>query len=121
MPPASTGAYEPPSVESNTEPASDDVQVESTEEDKPKKKSFMDEDDEEDLAARAAAIQKAERARRDREADEAFRKAAEADGKFPCNCRSLLWLIDLSSQETPARNREDGMVQWMVWRQERRQ
>ncbi|KAF4168392.1 hypothetical protein CNMCM6936_002487 [Aspergillus lentulus] len=81
MPPASTGAYEPPSVESNTEPASDDVQDESTEEDKPKKKSFMDEDDDEDLAARAAAIQKAERARRDREADEAFRKAAEADAK----------------------------------------
>jgi hypothetical protein len=121
MPPASSGAYEPPSVESNTEPASNDVQVESTEEDKPKKKSFMDEDDDEDLAARAAAIQKAERARRDREADEAFRKAAEADGKFPCNCRSLLWLIDLSSQETPAHNREEGMVQWMVWRQERRQ
>lgn len=85
MPPTSSGAYEPPSFESNTESA-DGAQDESTEEDKPKKKSIMDEDDDEDLAARAAAIQKAERARRDREADEAFRKAAEADGKFQCNC-----------------------------------
>jgi hypothetical protein len=83
MPPASTGGYEPLSVESHTEPAADDVKDESTEEDKPKKKSFMDEDDDEDLAARAAAIQKAERARRDREADEAFRRAAEADAKKP--------------------------------------
>ncbi|KAH2920011.1 vesicle coat component [Aspergillus fumigatus] len=82
MPPTSSGAYEPPSFESNTEPA-DGTQDESTEEDKPKKKSIMDEDDDEDLAARAAAIQKAERARRDREADEAFRKAAEADAKKP--------------------------------------
>ncbi|RHZ73360.1 vesicle coat component [Aspergillus turcosus] len=83
MPPASTGGYEPPAVESNTEPASGDVKDESTEEAKPKKKSFMDEDDDDDLAARVAAIQKAERARRDREADEAFRKAAEADAQKP--------------------------------------
>jgi hypothetical protein len=43
-----------------------------------KKKSFMDDDDDDDLAARAAAMQKAEN---DRKADEAFRKAAEEDGK----------------------------------------
>jgi hypothetical protein len=120
MPLASTGVYEPPAVESNTEPASEDVKDESTEEAKPKKKSFMDEDDDDDLAARVAAIQKAEKARRDREADEAFRKAAEADGKFRNNCQFLLWLTDLCSPETPACSREEGMVQWMVRRQERR-
>ncbi|EAW08730.1 COPII coat assembly protein SEC16 [Aspergillus clavatus NRRL 1] len=83
MPPSSGGGYEPPFVEVNPASASDDVEDESNEGAKPKKKSFMDEDDDDDMAARAAAIQKAERARRDREADEAFRKAAEADAQKP--------------------------------------
>ena len=48
---------------------------------KPKKKSFI-EDDDDDFVARAAAVLKQEKAQKDREADEAFRKAAEADGKF---------------------------------------
>lgn len=45
-------------------------------------KDGEDEDDS-DIAARSAAIQKEEKQRKDREADEAFRKAAEEDGKLP--------------------------------------
>ena len=46
------------------------------------KRSFMDDDDETDLAAKATALKAQDKARKDREADEAFRKAAEADGKL---------------------------------------
>ena len=73
-PPTSNG-YEPPSY--NADVAEN---VESPVEEKPKKKSFMDDDDENDFGARAAALQKAEKERKDREAEEAFRRAAEADG-----------------------------------------
>jgi hypothetical protein len=50
---------------------------------KPKKKSFMDDDDDEDLVARAAALKigSGSKSDADRKADEAFRKAAEADAK----------------------------------------
>jgi COPII coat assembly protein SEC16 len=50
---------------------------------KPKKKSFMDDDDDEDLVARAAALKigSSSKSDADRKADEAFRKAAEADAK----------------------------------------
>ncbi|PWY80927.1 hypothetical protein BO94DRAFT_548214 [Aspergillus sclerotioniger CBS 115572] len=82
MPPTGSGGYEAPSGESHVEPATA-MPEESNDEEPPKKKSFMDDDDEDDLAARAAAIQKAEKARKDREADEAFRKAAEADAQKP--------------------------------------
>jgi hypothetical protein len=56
---------------------------EDKEEDKPKKKSFMDDDFEEDLVARAAAlkINSGSKSEADKKADEAFRKAAEADAK----------------------------------------
>lgn len=82
--PPAMSSYEPPSYQpdfgmSTDGPAQED---EADEAEKPKKKSFMDDDEEDDLAARAAAVQKAEKARRDREADEAVRKAAEADGKL---------------------------------------
>ncbi|KAE8383173.1 Sec23-binding domain of Sec16-domain-containing protein [Aspergillus bertholletiae] len=83
VPPGASGGYEPPSVEINTAPALDTTEEPAHEDVLKKKKSFMDDDDEDDLAARAAAIQKAEKARKDREADEAFRKAAEADAKRP--------------------------------------
>jgi hypothetical protein len=80
--PPSMTSYQPPSYEPTMGVATDGAAEEEDEtENKPKKKSFMD-DDEDDLAARAAAIQKAEKAKRDREADDAFRKAAEADGMF---------------------------------------
>lgn len=55
---------------------------ESPVEEKPKRKLFMDDDDGDDFEARAAALRKEEKARKDREADDAFRRAAEADGMY---------------------------------------
>lgn len=83
--PPAMSSYEPPSYQpdlglSTVGPGQEEYSDEP--EDKPKKKSFMDDEDEDDLATRAAAVQKAEKARRDREADDAVRKAAEADGKL---------------------------------------
>lgn len=81
MPPPSN-AYAPPSyVAPDLTPASEETDQPSAVDEEPqprKKKTFMDDDDDDDLAARAAAMQKAEN---DRKADEAFRKAAEEDGK----------------------------------------
>lgn len=81
MPPPSN-AYAPPSYaapDMTFAPEETDQSSPVDEEPQPrKKKSFMDDDDDDDLAARAAAMQKAEN---DRKADEAFRKAAEEDGK----------------------------------------
>ncbi|KAK1912305.1 hypothetical protein P3342_009906 [Pyrenophora teres f. teres] len=57
------------------------------EEEQPKKKkSFMDDDDDDDLAARASALKisagsSSSKSEADRKADEAFRKAAEADAQ----------------------------------------
>lgn len=83
--PPSMTSYQPPSYEPTMGVATDGAAEEEDESEiKPKKKSFMD-DDEDDLAARAAAIQKAEKAKRDREADDAFRKAAEADAARPAS------------------------------------
>lgn len=82
--PTTSYGYEHPSTDSYDPPSySPDAQNDnpSPVETKAKKKAFMDDDDEDDFAARAAAVQKAEKARKDREADDAFRKAAEADGK----------------------------------------
>jgi hypothetical protein len=80
-PPSST--YDPPtySPHSTGDPESP---VE-----KPKKKMFGDDDDDDDYLKRAAALAKEEKARKDREADEAFRKAAEAD------CKHLLSFSDI--------------------------
>lgn len=77
-PPATSSyePYEPPSYNPDFSNGG-----ESPVEAKPKKKSFMDDDDEE-FDSRAAAALKAEKAKKDRETDEAFRKAAEADGMF---------------------------------------
>lgn len=76
MPPASGNAYDPPSYTPDF-PSTEEPEQYTEEEAPPKKKSFMD-DDEDDLTARSAALKKAEN---DRKADEAFRKAAEEDGK----------------------------------------
>ncbi|KAE8354761.1 Sec23-binding domain of Sec16-domain-containing protein [Aspergillus coremiiformis] len=83
IPPDANGGYEPPSVEISTAPTLHTTEEPTSQDVLKKKKSFMDDDDDDDIAARAAAIQKAEKARKDREADEAFRKAAEADAKKP--------------------------------------
>lgn len=83
MPQGTGNAYDPPSYTPDFPPTEEPEQY-SEEEAPPKKKSFMDDDDEDDLATRSAALKKAEN---DRKADEAFRKAAEEDG------RSLEFLI----------------------------
>ena len=83
--PPSTSNYQPPPMDSYNPPSYDpDVPQagESPVEEKPKKKSFMNVDDDDDFEARAAALRKEEKARKDREVDEAFRRAAEADGLY---------------------------------------
>ena len=86
-----TSGYEPSPTESYDPPAYNQYVPQAGEspvEEKPKKKSFMDDDgDDDDFEARAAALRKEEKARKDREADEAFRRAAEADGM--CQPRSV--------------------------------
>lgn len=74
-PPSNT--YNPPSYDPETTNDPESPQT------NPKKNTFGDTDDEDDLVKSAAALRKEERARKDREADEAVRKAAEADGKLP--------------------------------------
>lgn len=78
----SPGGYEAPS--GYEPPSSGYVPYEPTDEpDSPikKKKSFMDDDDDDIPALRKPSGEKS-KADKDREADEAFRKAAEADGKI---------------------------------------
>lgn len=78
---ASTGGYAPPSYQPYMPDAApameDDKNVDVP---KPKKKSFMDDDEDDELVRKAAALKLEEKSRNDAAADEAFRKAAEADG-----------------------------------------
>jgi len=76
--PAYNSGYQPPSYAPDTQPTQ--AYDEPTAQEKPKKKTFF-EDDDDDFVARAAAVLKQEKAQKDREADEGFRKAAEADGE----------------------------------------
>ena len=93
-PPSSS--YEPPSASydhSSTLNGGADAPARSP----TKKKSIMDlSDDDDELLARAAALKQQQRAANDRAADEAFRKAAEADAareKGPkLNAKSSGWL-----------------------------
>lgn len=73
--PPATSSYDPPSYDPKAPPAS-----EFPVDEKRKKKFFMDDDDE-DFEARAAALRNEEKAKKNREAEEAFKRAAEADGK----------------------------------------
>ncbi|PMD43240.1 hypothetical protein L207DRAFT_484403 [Hyaloscypha variabilis F] len=83
-PPAS-GGYEPPSSgyePPSYEPATMNDEPDSPVETRPKKKSFMDDDDDDIPALKAApSAREKMKAEKDREADEAFRKAAEADAQ----------------------------------------
>ena len=75
-PPSSYG-YEPPSYDPQTQDGGESPEEKSLK----KKKSFMyGDDDDEDFAVKAAAVLKAQKAQKDREADDAFKRAAEADG-----------------------------------------
>ena len=82
---ASTSGYEPLALTNYSPPAYDTYAAQAGDspvEEKPKKKSFMDDEEDDDFEARAAALRKEEKARNDREADEAFKRAAEADGMY---------------------------------------
>ena len=74
-----TSSYDPPSYSPESL-----VPAQSPAELTQQKRSFMDDDDD-GSEARAATLRKAEKARKDYEAEEAFRKAAEADGDFHRN------------------------------------
>jgi hypothetical protein len=74
--PPSMGGYEPPSYQ----PYNPEEESSSTAEEPKKKNSFMD-DDEDGIAARAAALTSKQKSEADRKADDAFRKAAEADAQ----------------------------------------
>jgi len=74
--PPTISSYDPPSYDPETQNGDISPVLE-----KPKKKSYLDDDEDDDLVAKAAALKKAEKAKKDRETYDAFRKAAEADGK----------------------------------------
>ena len=104
-PPQAYGGYEPPSSGYTPyEPATMNDEPDSPIDTRPKKKSFMDDDDD-DIPAlkRPAETREKTKAEKDREADEAFRKAAEADGEplSPCPTNSLLTLTS-AQKDTPA-------------------
>lgn len=77
-PPTSSSGYEPPSY-STYQPYEPEPDSPADEALKAKKKTFGDDDDEDDLARRAAALKSSQQSAADRQADDAFRKAAEAD------------------------------------------
>ena len=80
--PPSAG-YEPPSYATGT--TDDLVSPKSPR----KKKSFMDlSDDEDHFASRAASLKKKEKSAKDREADDAFKRAAEEDAKRDAAAKS---------------------------------
>ena len=114
--PATSSDYAPPSA--GYEPPSYDAEStgDLTSPKSPKKKkSFVDlSDGEDNLAIRSAALKKKEKAAKDREADDAFRRAAEADAQHDKAGKSSGggWLggwfgggknkLDLAKQETKA-------------------
>ena len=81
-PPSTSFEYEPPNTNSYS-PLSIDPGIQDTEDspkqDKGRSRSFMNDEDG-DTVGRTAALAKEEKARKDREADERVRQAAEADG-----------------------------------------
>ena len=78
--PASDSGYQPPTYSPQSYGPNSPQTDTSPAEEKPKK-SIMNIDDEDNFEARAAALRREEKAHKDREADEAFRKAAEADAQ----------------------------------------
>ena len=83
-PPTDSG-YEPQSYEPPSYNAGTPQTTSPTEEKRRMGDLNEDADDDNDFEARAAATKKAERARKDREADELMRKAAEEDGRLSIN------------------------------------
>jgi hypothetical protein len=98
MPPAAPNPYEPPSYAPVMNLAPEEIEPQEEEESKPKK-SFMDGDDDDDLAARVANLKLSQKEENDRKADEAFRKAAEEDGKW-CSLISLVSISNIDYSQT---------------------
>ena len=95
--PPNSSQYEPPSYD----PYAPDSQLDDSSQlqETAKKKSFIVNDDD-DFETRSAATFKEEKARKDRAADEAFRKAAEADGMVSLSLLSTsLTLITHAAQK----------------------
>jgi len=93
--PPEHGGYTPPSYEPNQM----NDEPESPINTKPKKKTFMDDEDEDTTPHQPREKTKAEK---DREADEAFRKAAEEDGKLSPSPSFSLYLHSLMSTQQNA-------------------
>ncbi|KAL8871636.1 MAG: hypothetical protein Q9174_002577, partial [Haloplaca sp. 1 TL-2023] len=87
----SVSAYEPPSSYTPYSPGGHQ-ELSPTEPKSPKKKkSFMYDDDDDDFNSRASAVLKDEKARKDKDADDAFRKAAEADAQKDLKPKKSGW------------------------------
>lgn len=86
LPSSTTNAYEPPGLDAGAPSAPQGDAEEPSPEAVPKKKSFMDDDGDDELLTQASALKKSEN---DRKADEAFRKAAEEDGKSSLISKSI--------------------------------
>ena len=81
-----TSSYEPPAYQPYM-PEQDSR--EKSQADKSTAKSSGVDDDDDELMRRAAALTKQQKSQADKEADDAFRKAAEADGRFYMTSRSI--------------------------------
>lgn len=115
--PPSAGGYEPPSSAyepPSYQPASMDDEPDSPVETRPKKK-FMDDDDDDIPGLKNQPVsQEKSKAEKDREAEEAFRKAAEADGRFPNLISTLtteLTYIAQKAKEAPVK-KGWGLTGW---------
>lgn len=115
MPPTTASSYEPPGAEtlSISTPGS---KQDPTDEVPYTKKPMVDDEDDDDIAARAAAVQKQEKQRKDQEADEAFRKAAEEDGKLIWHHLAKSVANDIFSYSQETSTTEEIVAGWLVWR-----
>lgn len=109
-------AYEPPSSYVPYDPEGQDNESPNDQSSPKKKKSFMDDDEDDDFTARAAAVLKDDKARKDRDANEAFRKAAEADGMTNPfrHCTGYIILTSMTSSKGPQAE-EIWLVWWCRW------
>ncbi|MCJ1307608.1 vesicle coat component [Agyrium rufum] len=88
---SSSYGYEPPSLSYNPPDYSMDQangEAISPVESRSKPRSFMDDDGEDDMVAKAEALKREQRAQKDREADEAFKRAAEDDAKRDADAKA---------------------------------
>ncbi|KAL8971010.1 MAG: hypothetical protein Q9183_001261 [Haloplaca sp. 2 TL-2023] len=87
----SVSAYEPPSSYAPYSPGGQEDSSLAEPKSPKKKKSFMYDDDDDEFNSKAGAVLKDEKARKDKEADDAFRKAAEADAQKDLKPKKSGW------------------------------